>query len=391
MKILVLGWEYPPFNSGGLGVACHYLTKYLSRKHKIILVLPRKMKIDFPYGKLIFAEDFLVQRFSGKILEGYKTSWHLNYSSQLIEQVMLYREAIKIICQHFDFDIIHAHDWLTYPAGIEAKNITKKPLIIHVHATEFDRGGGQFVNSAIFHIEKEGLDKADQAIAVSHFTKDKIIRHYQINPEKIAVVHNGIENCFQKKVQNSLMNKILNKKIVIFVGRFTIQKGPDYFLKAAKKTLEYYKDVVFVMSGAGDMERYLIEEVARSGLADKVFFVGFLRDDDLNKLYQSADLFVMPSVSEPFGITTLEAMANGTPALISKQSGVNEVVKHVLKVDFWDIDEMTNKILAVLKYESLKNTLSQNCYRECSKISWADAAEKIHNIYLKFVPAMIYA
>lgn len=390
MNILILGWEYPPFNSGGLGVACHWLAKYLSKKHNIIFVLPKRVKINFPFGKMIFAEDYLNAKFPDSIMNPYATdlaSWN---SQSLHSQVILYSKALEGICRKFNFDIIHAHDWLTYPAGIAAKNISKKPLIVHIHATEFDRSGGGSGNPAVYHIEKKGFDSADKIIAVSHFTKDKVERHYNIAPDTIAVVHNGIETFSGKITTEDVISKVFGKKIVVFVGRLTLQKGPDYFLKAAKKTLEHYKDVMFVLAGAGEMQHFLIEEAARQGIADKVIFSGFLRNEDLDKLYQNADLFVMPSVSEPFGITALEAMANGAPILISKQSGVNEVVKHALKVDFWDINEMTNKILAVLNYEPLKKTLRENGYKECSAITWQDAAEKIHNIYLQFAPVCAY-
>lgn len=388
MRILILGWEYPPFNSGGLGVACHWLIKYLSQKHQIIFVLPKKLNISFPYGQLIFAQDYIEENFSDVLTIPYETSprslsWR---QGSLYEQSLLYREAVKKICEKFNFDLIHAHDWLTYPAGIAAKNITGKPLIIHVHATEYDRGGGNSVNPIVYQIEKDGLLNADKIIAVSNYTKNKLLTYYGAHQEKIAVIHNGIEIDGNIKINNDF-KKIFGKKIVIFVGRFTLQKGPDYFLKAAKKTLDYYKDVVFIMSGSGDMEHYLIEETARLKIADKVIFSGFLRDDQLNKLYQNADLFVMPSVSEPFGITALEAIANGAPVLISKQSGVQEVLKHALKVDFWDVDEMVNKILAVLRHKPLSKVLTKNASQEIKNISWEKAAQKVNEIYWQLAPA----
>jgi glycosyltransferase involved in cell wall biosynthesis len=389
----MLGWEYPPFNSGGLGIACHWLIKYLSPKHEIIFVLPKRLKINFPFGKLIFAEDYLASKFPDEPGSPYDSLRPFNFQSggsnlSLYEQVFLYSQAIKNICQQFRFDLIHAHDWLTYPAGIIAKNLSKKPLIIHVHSTEFDRTGGNFVNSIVYNIEQNGFKTADKIIAVSAFTKNKILQHYShtLN-EKIAVVHNGIEVASRDFERDLTFRKTIGKKIVIFVGRLTIQKGPDYFLKAAKKVLDYYQDVVFIIAGSGDMQNFLIEQAASLNIADKVIFSGFLRDRYLQTLYQNADLFVMPSVSEPFGIASLEAMINKTPVLISKQSGVNEVIRHALKVDFWDIDEMANKILAVLNYTPLKETLSKEGCREALKINWDLAAQKVHNIYLQFAPA----
>ena len=230
------------------------------------------------------------------------------------------------------------------------------------------------------------MNTADGIIAVSNFTKDKIVEYYGINKEKITVVHNGIDECDFKSLPSKFIEikKIGKQKIVLFTGRITIQKGLEYFIHAAKKVLEYYPNVLFVISGSGDMQNQMMREVAHLKIGDKVIFTGFLRGDDLNSLYQAADLYVMPSVSEPFGIGTLEAIVNGTPVIISKQSGVSEVLSHALKVDFWDVDEMANKILGVLQNESLEKTLLEESQKEVRMVTWKSASKKVSDVYKKF-------
>jgi len=416
MKVLMFGWEFPPHNSGGLGVACEKLVKALFQEGiEVLFVLPRKFDYHFPYCRFVFAnENFIFKSASLKGLKNFyfnsllnpyltpkfyvellgKIIQEKNFSETdfefkslinqkgLFEEIMRYAFEARKIALLENFDVIHAHDWLTFPAAIEAKKISKKPLVAHIHATEFDRTGGHGVNKKVYQIEKRGFEEADVVIAVSHFTKEKVVKHYNISPEKIKVVYNAVDYQefidFKKEVFGL---KKAGKKIVLFLGRITLQKGPDYFLAAAKKVLEKDPNVFFIVAGSGDMEMKMIELAARLNIADKVLFTGFLRGKEKEKIYQMADLYVLPSISEPFGITPLEALNFGTPVLISKQSGVSEVVSHCLKVDFWDINDMANKILAVLNYQELKESLSENGQKEVKNLSWQESAKKCCQIY----------
>lgn len=396
LKVLMFGWEFPPYNSGGLGTACLGLTRALNNLDvEIIFVLPKKLNLSSPFVKLIFADDLITYQVDSP-LTPYLTSDEYSkeiddlkgiYGKSLMNEVLRYGKAARKIAKTEKFDIIHAHDWLSFIAGIEAKKVSGKPLIVHVHSTELDRTGGNNINQAVYQLEKKGMQEADQIIAVSGFTKDMIVKHYGIDPCKIQVVHNGIEiNDYQgsSNGQNVLALKEAGYKIVLFVGRITLQKGPDYFLKVAKKVLEVDPNVYFIIAGSGDMEYQMIREAVELNISDKVLFAGFLRGEELNNIYQAADLFVMPSVSEPFGITALESVVNGTPVIVSKQSGVSETLTHALKVDFWDIDEMTNKILGVLHSDSLQQTLKSNAWEEVKKITWSRAAERVKGLYQKF-------
>jgi len=283
------------------------------------------------------------------------------------------------------FDIVHAHDWMTYPAGIAVAAVSGKPLVVHVHSTEFDRSG-EHVNQMIYDIEREGMHTADKIIAVSDFTRNIIISRYGIGGEKVEVVHNGVERNGDNTLTTSTINT--DEKLVLFLGRITMQKGPEYFLQAAKKVLEVMDNVKFVMAGSGDMMHRTIEMAAELGIGSKVLFTGFLRGDDVQKIYKMADLFVMPSVSEPFGLVPLEALNNDVPVIISKQSGVSEVLTHALKVDFWDIDDMANKIIAVLKYPPLRITLQSHGNFEVRKLQWKDSAQKCTKIYEETLAAV---
>lgn len=388
MKILMFGWELPPFNSGGLGVACYGLGRALtSQGVEVIFVLPYKLPIQMPFLKLIFASSF---PYLTKLPSAYTSSKQLKkpqiLGRNLVEEVYLYAKRAAEIAKAEKFDLIHAHDWLSFPAGMAAKNVSGKPLIVHIHATEFDRNI-ESVNPDVFKIEKEGMEKADKVITVSNFTKQIVVDKYGIEPDKVTVVWNGIDQeDFPRSHDKIKILANLKKeglKIVLFVGRITLQKGPDYFLQAAKRVLEYNPQVRFVIAGSGDMEGQIIDQAVSMGISDKVYFAGFVRGDELNQLYRSADLFVLSSVSEPFGITTLESMINGTPVLVSKQSGVAEALHHALKVDFWDIDEMANQILAILEHGSLMKCLSRNGKEEVKKFSWKEAARKCLNLYKK--------
>lgn len=412
IRVLMFGWEFPPAYIGGLGIACQGLTASLARLGtEIIFVLPRTAEVVSRHAKFVFADgggealenESLLERPIDVFLYPYVTeeayrsdishrealfSGREPYRGSLYEEVLRYAGMARSIAREERFDIIHAHDWLSFPAGIEAKKETGRPLIVHVHATEFDRTGGQGVNERVYAIEREGMERADGIIAVSRFTKRTIVDRYGIDPDKVRVVHNGIDAEFLAKppldMALSLHRlKAQGDKLVLYLGRLTLQKGPDYFIRAAKRVLERRSDVTFLVVGTGDMERELIRQVAELGISDRVLFAGFLKGH--KDLYAAADLYVMPSISEPFGLTALEAMASGTPVLISKQSGVSETAANVLKVDFWDIDEMANEILSVLEYGSLCACLSENGYREVQKITWREASEKCLRYYHAFV------
>ncbi len=395
----MFGWEFPPHNSGGLGVACYGLTKALAGKGaKILFVLPKKVGVGSDVIKIIFADEASGIKFKeiDSILSPYITSREYErlrrnyisdiYGKGLFEEVARYALRAREIAEKEKFDIIHAHDWLSFGAGTEAKKVSGKPLVVHVHATEFDRTGGNSINQHVYEIEKEGMEKADAVITVSQFTKNMVVKHYGINPEKIRVVYNAID-APQEPEFNSTSEQTLRRlkeegyKIVLFVGRITLQKGPDYFVKVAKKVLEHNPKVVFIIAGSGDMERQVLEETARAGISDKFFFTGFLRGEELDRVYRTADLYILPSVSEPFGITPLESLMNGAPVLMSKQSGVSEIINHALKTDFWDIDEMANKTLAVLNYPALHSCLKEYGQGEVKKLSWQAPAEKCLEIY----------
>ncbi|HBH46182.1 MAG: hypothetical protein A2445_05435 [Candidatus Jacksonbacteria bacterium RIFOXYC2_FULL_44_29] len=399
VKVLMFGWEFPPFNSGGLGVACEGLARSLAQEGvSLIFVLPRKFDYQPTNYRLIFADEdkgsSIKVKAVNSLLTPYVTSAsyslllrnnrrHLiHYSSDLMAEVARYAQEAGRIAAEEEFDVIHAHDWLSFPAGLEAKRVSGKPLIVHVHATEFDRTGGNNCNTQVFAIEQAAFEEADAIIAVSQFTKNKVIQHYGIPSEKIKVVHNAIEPRDYNVSVSSLQHlKQGGKKVVLFVGRITLQKGPDVFLRAARRVVDFEPNALFIIAGSGDMEAQVIREAAALGLADKVLFAGFLRGEELRQLYKLADLYVLPSVSEPFGITTLEALASGTPVIISKQSGVAEVIDHCLKVDFWDVNEMASKIVAVLRYSELQEGLKENGSREVKKFSWRDAARKCLEVY----------
>ncbi len=392
----MFGWEYPPYKSGGLGTACYGLTKGLKNHNvDIIFVLPRgdKDKADNTYVKMLIASDYGSVKFIGipTLLRPYLTSeTYIElkgkkgkegkiYGEDLFQEVYNFAMRAKLIAKKEDFDIIHCHDWMTYPAGIEAKKISGKKLVVHIHATEFDRTGGNGVNEYVYNLEKQGFEHADRIVTVSNIKKNQVVNHYRIDPEKIDVVHNAVEK-EHKKFQELSPGK---DKIVLFLGRITLQKGPEYFVYAAKKVLEKRKDVKFVMVGTGDMLERMINLTIDLGINDHFLFTGFLEGEALDKVYSMARLYVMPSVSEPFGITPLEAITNGTPVLISKQSGVSEILHHALKVDFWDVNEIANKILSVLHHDALHETLRDNAQMQINSISWDKSARKLLDVYKK--------
>ncbi len=394
----MFGWEFPPHNSGGLGTACFGLTRALAaRKIKVLFILPKNVAVSSSFMSILFADEHKVKFLEIETtLRPYVTSGgyiHERdkiisdiYGNTLMQEVRRYAFRAHEIAKKENFDIIHAHDWLSFLAGVEAKKVSGKPLILHMHATEFDRTGGQGMNQDVYKIERDAMNYADGIIAVSSFTKQKIVERYGIPAEKIEVVHNGIDECDYVNIPEKLLAlKKVGQKIVLFAGRITIQKGPEYFILAAKRVLEHNQNVIFLVAGSGDMERQMMLEAATLGISNNVIFVGFLRGDDLNAVYKSADLFVMPSVSEPFGITPLESIIAGAPVLISKQSGVSEVLTHALKVDFWDTENMANKILSVLSHKSLKETLWANSREEVKKVTWDAASKKCIDYYEKIL------
>jgi glycosyltransferase involved in cell wall biosynthesis len=396
MKVLMFGWEYPPFNSGGLGVACEGLAQALAdRGEDVTFVLPKKVPVHGNGIKFVFAD------IPNKTYEGSSGAYPATfitkedgtrvplYGMGLIEDVLAFRNAAYDLAKKIDFDVIHAHDWLSFGAGISAKEVSGKPLVAHIHATEHDRTGGLSKNELVYSFEKEGFQKADRIVAVSHYTKKMVEKEYTIPSDKISVVHNGLKS--NPSVCNARLDlshlKENGKKIVLFVGRLTLQKGPDYFIRAAKKVLSLRKDILFLIVGSGDMERKLIQEVSYSGFSDKIQFLGFLRGEELKCVSEAADLCVMPSVSEPFGIVPLELLDAGTPVIISKQSGVGEVLLHALKVDFWDTDEMTNQIIAAISHTALSTQLREYGGKEARAQTWSKAAGKCVEIYNSLIPS----
>jgi glycogen synthase len=410
MKVLMFGWEFPPYSNGGLGTACQGLTKGLKNNNiKVTFVLP-KAPIDAKSdnAELISASNLFhdessdlefkeinsliipylsfeeyserYRKYSNIVVRTAKEDEKVEiYGKNLNQEVQRYAEKAKLVAKMTKFDIIHAHDWMTYKAGINAKQLSGKPLVVHVHATEFDRTGGN-PNQHIYNIEREGMHAADSIITVSYFTKQKIIQHYGVDPEKINVVHNAVE--FN---DDSKLVKEEREKNILFLGRLTLQKGPEYFLYAAKKVLEIDPDVNFTVAGSGDMEGFMRYKAEELGINDKVRFTGFLRGKEIDDAYKLASVYVMPSISEPFGITPLEAMRNGTPTIISKQSGVSEVIKNTLAVDFWDINQLANHMYALVNYNHLNEEISNNGHSEVYKISWDEPARKCVDVYSKTI------
>jgi glycosyltransferase involved in cell wall biosynthesis len=418
----MLGWEFPPFISGGLGTACYGLTRAMDQLGmEVMFILPKMVESKYAthvklltpgskrstsfvkfdelknvkfhsinsalqpyttpdtYQKRI--EETLRHKqeiLGGSISSASQLFISKDYSSDMYTEVHRYAAMAADLAEDQQFEIVHAHDWMTYPAGIAVSAITGRPLVVHVHSTEFDRSG-EHVNQMIYDIEREGMHRADKVITVSHFTRNIIISRYGVSGDKVEVVYNGVERTGKWSMDETVIDK--DEKIVLFLGRITMQKGPEYFLQAAKKVIELMDNVKFVMAGSGDLMHRAVEMAAELGIGQKVLFTGFLRGEDVQKIYKMADLYVMPSVSEPFGIAPLEALDNDVPVIISKQSGVSEVLVHALKVDFWDVNEIANKIVAVLKYPPLQMTLRSHGNFEVRRLRWKDAAARCGKIY----------
>lgn len=423
MKVLMFGWEFPPHISGGLGTASYGLTKGLA-KHgmDILFVVPKAFgDEDQSAVRIVNAEEISVtasERFTDEILnriqymeansllmpylspEEYeyvvnmesthrrsyliehfqgKFTFSGTYGKTLFEEVNMYGLLGGEIARKHDFDLIHAHDWLTYSAGIAAKEATGKPLVCHIHATEFDRSG-ENINTVIYEYEKNGMMAADMVIAVSNLTRQTVIEKYGIPPEKVVTVHNAVEPT-DNKYFNKREAPHFKEKVVTFLGRITYQKGPEYFIEAAAKVLQHDNNVRFVMAGSGDLLHRSIRRIAQLGIGTRFHFTGFLKGPEVDRMLAMSDVFVMPSVSEPFGIVPLEAMHSEVPVVISKQSGVAEILKHAMKVDFWDIDAMANAIYGLLHYPSLSDMFKKYGKEEVDNLKWEHAAVKIIDCY----------
>jgi glycogen synthase len=465
MRVLMLGWEFPPFIAGGLGVACYGLTKALDRMgHHVTFILPKPVDrshsshvkllspatimnaagsivsaagpgetlydpsgtpiagfqhatfrsvpatFSSPYAdfsaapgsasKIAGIDPALLKASAGDMTpEEAAESFPVEapvapstprgfigtgggaghgYGMDLIGDSERYARLVVSLTRREEFDVIHAHDWLTYPAGVALSKVTGKPLVVHVHSTEFDRSGSN-VNQRIYDIERLGMHSADRVVAVSQFTKSICVRRYAVAPGKVDVVYNGVDREANQPAAGAKIES--TDKIVLFLGRITMQKGPEYFIAAAKRVLEKVDDVKFVLAGSGDMALRMIDLAANMGIGHKVLFTGFLRGKDIERVFQMADCYVMPSVSEPFGIAALEAISHDVPVILSKTSGASEVLSHVLKVDFWDIDEMANKIVAVLRHPPLSETLRQHGSFELHRLTWEGAAERCAEAY----------
>ncbi len=418
----MFGWEFPPHISGGLGTACYGLTKGLSYHGvDVALVVPKAfgdedqrnvrilnasdVEIDIRNSEMfhysneisyieinshlvpyIGLDDYfnVVNQLESGVFAQESTSkekrhyiFSGGYGQNLMEEVNKYALVAAEIAQTEEFDIIHAHDWLTYRAGIAAQRVSGKPLVVHIHATEYDRSGENNRNDIVYNIEKEGMEAANMVCAVSNLTRNMVIEKYNIPENKVVTLHNAVEPNYH----NINSKKHLKEKIVTFLGRVTFQKGPEYFVETAKKVLEKDDNVRFVLAGDGDMMPHVIERVAELGISDKFHFTGFLRGEDIDKMFGMSDVYVMPSISEPFGISPLEAMQSNVPVIISKQSGVSEVLQYAIKVDFWDIDATADAIYGILHYPALSHIFSVKGNEEVNNLKWEHVGSKLKSLY----------
>ena len=413
----MFGWEFPPHILGGLGTASYGLTKgmYNNGNMDITFVIPKPWG-DEPkeFAHIIGANSTpvawrdvsreYVEGRIGKVMDPelyYRLRDHIyadfnymrlndlgciefsgKYPDNLIEEINNYSIVAGVIARSIDCDVIHSHDWLTYPAGVHAKNVTGKPLVIHVHATDFDRSRGN-VNPTVFGIEKDGMNNADHIITVSDLTRRTVIEKYGISPEKVTTVHNAVIPLDDELL--NLPRKERKEKVITFLGRITMQKGPEYFVEAAAKVLQKTKNVRFVMAGSGDMMDAMIRLAAKRGIADRFHFTGFLRGKQVYEMLAESDVYVMPSVSEPFGISPLEAMEMGVPSIISIQSGCAEILTNVIKTDYWAIDAMADAMHSLISYPALHHELRDRGIEEIHGITWEKAGKKVIDIYHKVI------
>lgn len=412
----MFGWEFPPHILGGLGTASYGLTKgmFNNGDMDITFVIPKPWgdeEKDFahivganctPVAWRDVSRDYVESRI-GKVMSPdlyFSLRDHIyadfnymrlndlgciefsgRYPDNLVDEINNYSIVAGVIARTIPCDIIHSHDWLTYPAGIHAKNVTGKPLVLHVHATDFDRSRGN-VNPTVFGIEKDGFNNADHIITVSNLTRRTVIDKYGVDPAKVTTVHNAVIP-LNDELLSIPRREHKKDKVITFLGRITMQKGPEYFVEAAAKVLSKNRNVRFVMAGGGDMEHDMIRLAAKRGIADRFHFTGFLRGKEVYEMLADSDVYVMPSVSEPFGISPLEAMEMGTPSIISKQSGCAEILHNVIKTDYWDIDAMADAMHALVSYPALHNTLRDRGIEEIHGITWEKAGKKVIDIYKK--------
>lgn len=422
----MFGWEFPPHIAGGLGTACYGMTRGLARNGvEVIFVMPRAYgDEDQRFARVVNASDVETigtrdHEFSEELLE--KVSFiHIDsnmlpyispeeyaayhdefvrsgrthewtdvwrqrytfsgkYGANLMEEVARYAMVAAQVAKDLEgqFDVIHAHDWLTYFAGIAAKRVSGKPLVVHMHATEFDRSG-ENINRRVYAIEKAGMQAADRVIAVSELTRRIVIGKYGILADKVVTVHNAVR--FGES-EEAAPERAVKDKVVTFLGRITYQKGPDYFVEAAAKVLQRVSDVRFVMAGSGDLMNHVVRRVAQLGIADRFHFTGFLKGGEVQRMFRLSDVYVMPSVSEPFGISPLEAMRSGVPVIISRQSGVAEVLDYAIKVNYWDVDALADAIYGLLTYPALGRMFASKGLEEVTGLKWTNAAAKIKTVY----------
>ena len=422
----MFGWEFPPHIAGGLGTACYGMTRGLARNGvEVVFVMPRAYgDEDQRFVRVVNASDVETigtrdHEFSEELLE--KVSFiHIDsnmlpyispeeyaayhdefvrsgrthewtdvwkqrytfsgkYGANLMEEVARYAMVAAQVAKDLEgqFDVIHAHDWLTYFAGIAAKRVSGKPLVVHMHATEFDRSG-ENINRRVYAIEKAGMQAADRVIAVSELTRRIVIGKYGIPAEKVVTVHNAVR--FGES-EDAVPERAVKDKVVTFLGRITYQKGPDYFVEAAAKVLQRVPDVRFVMAGSGDLMNHVVRRVAQLGIADRFHFTGFLKGGEVQRMFRLSDVYVMPSVSEPFGISPLEAMRSGVPVIISRQSGVAEVLDYAIKVNYWDVDALADAIYWLLTYPALGRMFASKGLEEVTGLKWTNAAAKIKTVY----------
>ncbi len=390
----MLGWELPPHHVGGMGVACYQMCKELSYSGvDIEFILPFTAKFDIDFMKITpaheqSAEEFLI---SGGV---YDAAWFTTMKNKklaigqldLRQQHDRFAHNVAKLAESREFDIIHAHDWLTFRAGMLAKQITGKPLIVHVHATQYDQSAGGHGNPLAREIEYQAFMMADQIFAVSQKTKNVIVREYGVPEEKIYVVHNSMEisddiNEGANLHQYLEVMKSKGYKVVVNIGRMTIQKGLTHLLEAAQKVIEKNPKVLFLIAGGGEQQEELIRMAAHYKISSNVIFESWVSGKKWRDTFRVGDVFVMPSVSEPFGLTALEAIGFGTPVIVSKQSGVGEVLQNCFKVDFWDTDQMADMILAITGNDSLARTMWLSSYHEYRSQSWAKSARKMTDQY----------
>lgn len=398
-RVLMIGWDFPPYTKGGLGVACKGLSDaLLSLGEDHIFVLPREQKVDssarflfcdvegavdtdYICGGSAYAGGVYRSSFSAGARDAIPERYLEGAWSSLVRESYEYAKKIPQVVSGVDFDVIHAHDWISYLAGMAVRRVSGKPLVLHVHALSFDQAGGDTVDPSIYAIEREAFFEADHIIAVSKRTKEMIHQKFGVPREKISAVYNGVSTSLKDIDTTLSLLRTQGYRFVLYHGRITIQKGPDYFIEAMAKVTKVNPYVMGIISGSGDMERQIIEMAAKEGVSEHIIFAGPLWGDERDRLYKTADLLVMPSVSEPFGIVPLEALMHGTPVIVSKQSGVAEILSHALKVDFWDTDKLAEYILFALEYPSFHQTLASEGKKEALLATWERAAKRCRAIY----------